>query len=390
MHVTLDNMFAFLVLLLILVTFMGYIIPTAYLSFTMVREHQLEEVAQAIMDKVLLSPGIPEDWGDILVVENSSQLYGFGLQKAGGFMYELDINKILRIVNVGNYQLPSTVRINYFRIAELLGLGSTYGFSMRIRPALNVSIHATQNTQGNKFISTVDVSVKTSDGRPAIGANVTVLYIFMMVKKQTVYSPNYTCVTTITGWDGKTPTIVFEKPVEAGFKPIPAAVVYAEYYGIRAINSTVLGDDTDALKGTIIGNHLIVDYDLEAAEVMGAPHLLRIVGMADPPYYVYFSPVVEAGYNPGEAGWVINRGAFNHRVFNVTGPIDDDVVFILLPVKKEGWPHARIVAFYRPPLDAGCQLGKVQGNIKTSVLRRMVKIGSFHYVFEVRVWRWGE
>ncbi|MEM2981068.1 MAG: hypothetical protein QW385_06895 [Thermoproteota archaeon] len=399
MNVTLDNIFAFFVLILILVTFIGYIIPSAYLSFNTVEEHQLEEVAQAIMDKAVLNPGYPEDWGNITEVNYDNNLLSFGLQKADGEPYELDVDKVLRIVNVGDLQLPSTVRVNYSRIAELLGLSNKYGFSIRIRPALNVSIlrSGTSNFMGQTVISTVDVSVKTPEGRPAIGANVTGLYIFMNVRNKgggNVSYVNYTYEASVTNWEGKA-TIDFQrylqdlaKQIKTGEfkKAIPSIVVYAEYYGIRAINSTVLGEESDVLKGMAVGNYLIVDYDIE--DILGAAQLQNVAGLATPPYYVYLSPLLND--TDGKSGRVINPGAKNHRVYKLSGKVDDDVSFMIMPVKQRGWPHAKIVVFYRPPFTAICQRGWASGNIKTSVLKRMVRMGSFHYIFEVRVWRSGE
>ena len=398
MHITLDNVFAFSILVLILITFMGYVIPTAYLSFTTVREHQLDEVAQSIMDKILLSPGIPENWGDILKVKYDDDLLSFGLQKAGGKPYELDIDKVMRIVNVGEYQLPSTIRINYSRIAELLGLGNEYGFSIRISPALNISITGSETYvfKGQLVFSAVDVIVKTPEGRPAIGANVTGLYIFMNVVNKgggDVGYVNYTYATSVTEWDGRARIDFREylKDLESKLtgqfkKAIPAIVVYAEYYGIRAVNSKVLGEENDPLKGVAVGNYLIIDYDIE--DIYGAAHIQDVTGLATPPYYVYLCLLLND--TNGESGNVINPGAKKHRVYKISGEVDDDVAFMIIPVKQRGWPHAQMVVSFRPPSDSIFQYGQASGNIKTSVLKRMVRMGSFHYIIEVRVWRWGE
>ncbi|MGQ9597496.1 MAG: hypothetical protein ACUVQY_09735 [Thermoproteota archaeon] len=85
---------------------------------------------------------------------------------------------------------------------------------------------------------------------------------------------------------------------------------------------------------------------------------------------------------------VINRGAKNYRVYELTSGIDEDVTLLMLPVKYRGKYY--LASFLRPPYSIICQTGMAQGNIKTSVLKRMVRIGSFHYTCEVRVWRWGE
>jgi len=416
MHVTLDNAFAFSILVLILITIMGYIIPSAYVSFTTIREHQLDEIAQSIADKILLSPGYPEDWGDIMKVKRDNDLLSFGLQKAGGDLYELDVDKVLRIVNVGDYQLPSTIKINYSRIAELLGLGNEYGFSIRVRPALNVSIFPSGMYEFNKggskkqdVVSSVDVMVRTLEGRPAIGANVTGLYVFMHVRnkgnkenKDYVYM-NHTYMTSVTGPDGKA-TIDFqeyikdlenkireEEDLELGQfkKAIPALIVFAEYYGIRAVNSTVIGSSEDApLKGVIVNNYVIVDYNIDEfyEGPHGAAHVKNATGLVNPPYYVYVGAL--SNDTNGQSGLVINTGAKKHRVYKISVEIDDETTFIILPVKKEG--KEKMIAVFRPPSDSSCQLGWAYGNIKTSIVRRMVKMGSFHYIVEIRVWRWGE
>ncbi|MEM2050265.1 MAG: hypothetical protein QXP19_00660 [Thermoproteota archaeon] len=397
MHITLDNMFAFLVLLLILVTFMGYIIPTAYLSFTITREHQLEEVAQAIMDKVLLSPGIPENWGDILVVEDSSKLYAFGLQKAGGEPYELDMDKVLRIVNTGVGQLPETVQIDPGTIARLLGIENKYGLSIRMMPALNLTATplAYFDLKGGVMVpSVIKANVKTPEGRPAISANVTGIYVLMVIQKEgneDVCYLDYIDRTSIVDTDGYA-TLDFtdflqdaKSRVDNLQRSFSAAIIYADYYGIRSVNSSLLGE-TDILEGSTVDDYLIVRFPEGGPYIPGARHLKNQTALANPPYYIYLSKLLNE--TTGESGMVINRGAKDYRVYRVSNTIDENVAFIMMPVKYLGRYY--VVNFRRPPSIVICQIGAASGNIKTSVLRRMVRIGSFHYVFEVRVWRWGE
>ncbi|MGB9717756.1 MAG: hypothetical protein ACPL4E_04875 [Thermoproteota archaeon] len=396
MHVTIDNMFAFLILLLILVTFMGYIIPTAYLSFTTAREHQLEEVAQAIMDKVLLSTGIPEDWGDVLKVENSSQLLSFGLQKAGGEPYELDMDKVLRMINIGGGQLPETIQIDAWTIARLLGLENKYGFSISITPALNLTTRVVGYYSlrgGVQVPSLVEVTVKTYEGRPAISANVTGVYVFMIIDKEAgrdVCYVDYVFKTGPVRTDGKasldfTDLLSYaETRVKDLQKSFSALIVYADYYGIRAVNSSMLGE-TDILNGTTVGDYLILSIS-GSLETPAARHLRNQTALANPPYYVYLSTF--RNETNGESGMIINRGSKNYRVYRITSTIDEDVAFIMTPVKYMGKYY--VATFYRPPSITICQTGMASGNIKTSVLKRMVRIGSFHYVFTVRVWRWAE
>jgi len=416
MHVTLDNIFAFLILILIVVTFTGYIIPSAYFSFTTVREHQLEEVAQSIMDKILLSPGVPENWGDIHMVQSENGLKAFGLQKADGEPYELDVNKIMRIVSVNTSTtktLPSYVRISPDAMARLLGLGRDYGFSIRITPALNMSIKTVDTYtfsngrgEGHGQLTVprrVEVTVTTPDGRPALGANVTGLFIFMSIRKQGSREDCYVNSSYLssqrTDWRGKT-TLDFtallssidnELRGKVLKKSCSSIVIYADYYGIKAINSSLLATDADSiLGGTVVDNYLILEHEagdeFEFFTPPAAIHLGKEVALANPPYYVYLSDFEEE--TRGESGRIINNGHFNIRVYELTNVVDDDVSLILMPVKYRG--NYLLTCFFRAPSNVLCQKGAASGNIKTSVLKRMARIGSFHYIVEVRVWRWGE
>lgn len=429
MHVTLDNAFAFSILTLILITIMGYIVPSAYVSFTTVKEHQLEEVAQSIMDKILLNPGVPENWGDIRLVQSEDDLKAFGLQKANGSLYELDIDKILRInsVNIsktvtrwyksGNnwnpvivkinktVTLPETIRINPDKIAELLGLGKDYGFSIRIIPALNISVYYNSyyefsNGQGAgggwlKVPNPIIVTVKTPEGRPALGANVTGLFMIMSVveKRDEEYNISYTYLTSVTDREGRA-VLDFRTFLDdintklrgnvlrrSGY----SIVVYADYYGIRAVNSSLLETDFDeVLNGMVVDNYLILEHGFEKH---AAVHLGESAGLANPPYYIYLS-LFENVTEHGESGWIINHGNYRIRVYELANVVDDDVSLIVVSAKYTG--KYRLFSFFRTPSDVICQKGAASGNIKTSVLRRMVKVGSFHYIVEVRVWRWGE
>lgn len=403
MHITLDNIFAFLILTLIMVTFMGYIIPSAYLSLTTAREHQLEEIAQSVMDKILLNPGHPEEWGNILVAESSGDLSAFGLQKTGGSMYELDVNKILRIASTSTSMvtLPETIRIDPETIARLLGLGHEYGFSIRITPVLNISFrvldrYVLKNGGGASVPKTVEAHVVTSEGRPAIGANATGFYILMTVrrnKNEDISYLNYSYATGTVGLDGKA-TFSFEPLLQSIDEELKtselkkicsAAVVYADYYGFRAVNSSVLDGGSDILKGTAVGQYLIVEFPITEFP-KGARQLENQTGLADPPYYVYASTLHND--TNGMSGMIINKGSKKYRVYELSNTVDDDVSLIILPAKYLG--NYFTILFFRSPSDVTCQVGMASGNIKTSVLRRMVKVGSFHYTVEVRVWRWAE
>jgi len=167
-------------------------------------------------------------------------------------------------------------------------------------------------------------------------------------------------------------------------KSFSALIVYADYYGVRSVNSSMLGD-SDILEEETVGDYLIVSLE-GSFETPAARHLKNQTALANPPYYIYLSTF--RNETDGESGMVINSGSKNHRVYRVTSTVDTNVAFMMMPVKYRGRYY--VITFSRPPSTVICQTGRASGNIKTSVLRRIVRIGSFHYVFELRVWRWGE
>ncbi|MGQ9479184.1 MAG: hypothetical protein ACUVQ0_04060 [Thermoproteota archaeon] len=408
MHITLDNVLAFLVLILIMITFMSYIIPTAYLSFTTVKEHQLEEVAQTIMDRILLSPGYPEDWGklplekivEMMVNKKQEPPLSFGLQKAGGKPYELDINKVLRITNSGEEQLPEYLQVSPRDIARLLGLGDEYGFSIMLKPALNIGVEVTgtYNITGKRKVpSRVEVEVETHEGRPAIGANVTGLYLINIIKKKGgdfESKLRFIFKTRSVRYDGKVSLdfLDFLEGMNPGdwVKSVSFLTVYADYHGIRSASSFTLDTEEVPVKAFSLGDSIIVLADYEdGIEIIpnAAAHIGRAATSVDPPYNVYPNPLhTEAN---GGAPWVINYGSKYYHVYDALSPIDDDVTYVILPVRYLGSSYYGVPVL-RPPPELICRFGMATGNIKTSVLRRIVKIGSFHYVFELMVWRWGE
>ena len=158
---------------------------------------QVATKAVDIMNTICLSPGSPVDWG----ATNSSVL-GFGLQDpvAGG--YSLSPYSMMRLridstgsqlveyppdsgnfynnitANFGNSILtPLGDCVNYSTASKLLGINGTYGFSLDIRPIVNVSISKIPGF-GHLALK-VDVS---GSGYPLSGATLN-YYLFQVAKK---------------------------------------------------------------------------------------------------------------------------------------------------------------------------------------------------------------
>jgi hypothetical protein len=407
MDITIDNLFAFLIMFALVVAFVSFVIPSTYLPFTTTEEHQLEDIAGGVMDKLLLTTGYPANWGNDITVPGSA-LTAFGLRKEGGEPYELDVNKILRICNSSTFAVPSALYVDPADTAQLLGLNGSvkYSFSIQISPALDITVESVSyyilkgNSGKNNYQvpSVIKLAVKNSEGRPASNADVSVIYLLMNVRtkagQEDIAYMNYTCFTKVTDWSGQCTMnfTSFLEAVEAELKQAKsdlaktsvALTVFAEYYGIRSTSSFPMDEVLTVLTGSIVDNYLIIDFPVDTLP-NGARHMLNMCALGVPPLYIYLDYLHNE--TNGQAGMVINAGAKKHRVYALGQDIDEDVSFIYLPVKYQG--NYYTVVIMRPPPLVAYQSG-VPGGMKTSVLRKLVRIGPWHYVFTIAVWRGAE
>jgi len=393
LDITLDNLFAFLVLLLMVVTFAAFIVPSVYLPFRTTREQQLEDVAQSVLDKLLFGMGYPTDWGKNITL-TQKDLSSLGLHKDGGGIYELDMDKVLRIANAGISQLPATIQIASNSTSSLLGLTNPMGyeFSFTLSPALNTSVQvvASLTLKGqNTAPSVLGITVVDPDGRPASNANVTGLYLLMTVRKngnnEAAYL-NYTYCAGLASWEGKC-TLNFTNWLTAVAKGIGASnlenscaivTIFGDYYGIRSPTSFSL---SPALGATIVGRYLITSFPIGQL-VPGTGSLQNVTALDVPPYYVYLDCLHNETNR--QAGTIVNAGPQKYCVYSLGKNVDNDVTFVVLPVKYFGTPE--FVVALRPPVNVISQTA-IPGQAKTTVLRRLVRIGSWYYDAEVIVWR---
>ena len=389
-------MFAFLVLFMMMMAFVAYIVPSTYLSFRATEEQQLEKIADSTMDKLLFSMGYPSDWGENMTLTGNS-ISAIGLQKDGGGVYELDMDKVLRVTNMGEAQLPATIQIGASRMSSLLGLETPpgYEFSLRVSPALNVSIQVIASLtlkQQKTTPSVLEITVLNPDGKPASNANVTGLYLLMTIRKkgsnEAAYS-NYTYCTKVASWDGKC-TLNFTGWLTAIQNDIgtsdledacAVATIYGDYYGVRSPTSFRL---SQALDGTIVGRYLIVDFPIEQF-LAGAGNVQNVAALSVPPYYAYLDNLLNV--TSVQPGITVNAGSKKYCVYALGRSVDDDAVFVMTPIKQFG--KCAFVLALRPPVGIISQTS-VPGGAKTSVLRRLVRIGSWLYNAEIVVWRQAE
>jgi hypothetical protein len=193
---------------------------------------------------MLLTPGIPSDWG-----KSNCTPTGFGLQDPEFTQYRLSPFSLMRLLSssgtplyydptksyysnitmgFGNFLLvPYTLAINYSTTAKLLGINNTYGFQLTIKPVITVSI--TETHAANPLILNMEV---VGTGFPL--SNATVSWCFLNItKKGEQSSPSYTNFfgTTYTDEDGSASLTVDNVEANDSY----AIIAYAHISGLIGI-----------------------------------------------------------------------------------------------------------------------------------------------------------
>jgi len=170
-------------LVVILVLAANQMISASTGTLTTVREEQLYTVAQRVMDKILLTPGYPPDWGTNVTV-SADDMQDFGLALYGTREpYVVDPDKVMRLANLST--LPNPLLLNASRLAEILGLSQGYGFRLVMKPMIghSVSVLEWYTPQGGKqsFPTKFAVNVHNWYGIGLPNANVTGIYAIFKV-----------------------------------------------------------------------------------------------------------------------------------------------------------------------------------------------------------------
>ncbi|MCL6578475.1 MAG: hypothetical protein K6T73_03700 [Candidatus Bathyarchaeota archaeon] len=179
---------AFLAAILIFISLFNQILQTAALYQ---RHRSLAMKCSDLLDNMLLSPGIPSNWGQTNVTPT-----GFGLQDPEFTQYRLSAFSLMRLlssvgapvyypktnqwysnitVGFGNFLLTSfSEAINYSTASRLLGINGTYGFQLTITPIVTLSISEIKSKSPLRIAVNV-----TGRGFPL--ANAAVSYCFLTV-----------------------------------------------------------------------------------------------------------------------------------------------------------------------------------------------------------------
>lgn len=356
-------------------------------QLVLTKESQLDLVANNLYNKILMTPGYPVNWGsDIYVSENS--LGDFGLSSTHGVPYQLDVNKIMRLVEkTGNTTNP--LYIPPETVGSLTGLYVdghwNYGFRLVIYTALNVSVLPLDpaDTPPSKYI----VTVYDYLGRPASNAYIKgvlhAAYVDLGVGggfniiSSTAY--NYTSIngTALLEFD------VSEIPTR---RAAYVVLVNAYYYGLK---SQGIWTKASVLNLVIVGDYLIINMSGVGDIVPSARHLQLTAIEFTSDQGVILNPIENV--TAGEAGNIINKGRYNYRVYKLKNGITDDVVFVAVLVKTTGRYYLVFSPRPRIPvvIDYSSHRFSIQG-LRTKTLYSLFKIGDNTYYVELYVWRMSE
>ncbi|MEM1547382.1 MAG: hypothetical protein QXP91_13110 [Candidatus Methanomethylicia archaeon] len=432
MHITLDYLVAGLVIIIILTFSANSIFSLTSTTLQHVEEEQLNPLAERLLDKILLTPGEPLDWGNLTITYDNKgnrfiiserEITDFGLgyvemqNNLGSVIdpYVLDPDKVARMANK-DFQ-PSSSRILQILGLTWDGIHPKYGFRLRIVPALNITITPTGTILRNGYNvpSKFDISVKSYDGYPAVNARVKAIYLVVQMEQardsnqnqmeqardsnqnQTEVLLNISKpIEVLTDWKGECNNIDFTNFLSnlqdgnQGMKKVEAYILlaYASYYGIRSFNQYYQYNYGNVLEASIMGSYLVIKFPENSEDPEGARHPEKLLQIGE---YV----VAKTDIDPKRGELVINKGHYKLKVLKIGG-IDPWLNLNLLyifwaPLQEPVKPakYCLVVVDYPSLVDYSTSTYPGEG-LKIFTTHRYCRIGSLTYVAELSVWRMAE
>jgi hypothetical protein len=201
---TIDHMVAITVFLAATLLFIGLFNQTIQTAVIYQRHRATATKASDLLDNMLLSPGIPVDWG-----QNDSAPTGFGLQDPEFTQYRISPFSLMRLNSAsgtsvfypktGSYYSNVTVGsknfllvsynsvLNYSKALDLLGIRNQYGFQLVFNPIVTVSL--TPEREANPLRVSLDAQ---GTGFPLAKAGVTYCLISVDLTGGAEAHPAYT------------------------------------------------------------------------------------------------------------------------------------------------------------------------------------------------------
>jgi hypothetical protein len=225
-------MVAFTVFIAAMTLFVGLFNNTLQTAVIYQRHSATASKASDLLDNMLLSPGIPVNWG-----QTDNVPTGFGLQDPEFTQYKISPYSVMRLVSstldpvyydiTGEYYsnitvgdrsfmlVPYRLSLNYSQVERLLGIHNEYGFQLTFTPIVDVDI------EEEPASDPVILNVKASGvGFPLSNARIS--YSTFTVESQGQSSPYYVTTSDIIVAD------------ETGSASIPIGVEAGEPYAFIA------------------------------------------------------------------------------------------------------------------------------------------------------------
>jgi hypothetical protein len=199
---TIDHLVSVTVFIGALLLFISLFNQTLQTAVLYQQHRNLAAKCSDLLDNMLLTPGVPSDWG-----KRDCAPIGFGLQDPEFTQYRISPFSLTRLwssvgepvyypktgktysnatVGFGNYLLmPSTSAINYSTVTRLLGINGSYGFQLTMTPIVTVSI---SEVQSNPLRIAINA---TGKGFPLANAAVSYCLLTVSLTGQQSY-PAYT------------------------------------------------------------------------------------------------------------------------------------------------------------------------------------------------------
>jgi hypothetical protein len=243
---TIDHLVAVSVFLAATLLFIGLFNQTIQTAVIYQRHRATATKASDLLDNMLLSPGIPIDWG-----KGDDSPTGFGLQDPEFTQYKISSFSLMRLNSAsgtavfypktGSYYSNITIgsknfllvsrssAINYSTASELLGIKNQYGFQLSFNPIVTVSV--SEDHAANPLSLSLDAY---GTGFPLANAHVTYCLITVALQggggAHPAYIINYGNVTTD---EQGSATLVFNDVTDANLSY--ALIAYVHLGGLVGV-----------------------------------------------------------------------------------------------------------------------------------------------------------
>ena len=198
---SIDHMVAVTIFIAATLIFIGLFNQTIQTAIVYQNHRAIATKSSDLLDTMLLSPGIPENWG-----QTNAAVTGFGLQDPEFTQYKISPYSLMRLqssigtpiyynatemyysnITLGgrNFLLvPHSLALNYSTATKLLGIRETYGFQLSLTPIVNVTVEDVSSS------SSLTLRVK-ADGLGFPLSQAMISYCLLKVESHGQSSPYY-------------------------------------------------------------------------------------------------------------------------------------------------------------------------------------------------------